>query len=661
MTDCIGPLSLYDVNVQFDVRVPMPDGAFLAGNLYLPSNADLDRSWPAILTLIPYHKDGRGGNGLLYAYHRHFASRGYAVLHLDIRGTGGSGGSLMRSMDGRERLDGFAAVEWVAAQDWCTGAVGAWGISYGGITSLAIAETRPPSLQAIVPIHAPTDNYESMIVHRGCRLMFWPDPHWGAGMVPSNLMPPLRDADDSEALELWRDRLEQDPWIFDWYGAPPSERYWVEQGIDAARIDVPTLVICGWQDAYPDSVDEYWSQLRGPKRLLYGPWKHVMPEHSRHLPTNALALVDRWWDRWLKGIDNGVDREPPVGIFVQGVDEWRSEREWPPARGVPSTLFLAAGGALSSDVPDGAWTTYTYDARAGLESVAYDACTPSVPYPQDQSADDLLSVTYTSAPLSAALEVTGTPIIRLVFATDVERSAIHLVAKLCDVYPSGRSDLVTFEVERGDHAIAMGEIDDIPYWGIEFTMRPTSYVFAAGHALRLSVSGSNFPYVWPTPFNYSLQIRSGSEGSWVRLPIVGEQEAKLPPPSFAEVGGLPIAEMQGGVDRYWTHQEISSRVVSFEGLRASTIQVESNASLSISQHFVLSVDADHPSRANTRTHTEWTLDRPAARIETRVDTITTLTEARVHAEIDLEGSPYVRKDWSRAMSEGGHGRGEQVV
>ncbi|MEA2526668.1 MAG: uncharacterized protein QOF73_3895 [Thermomicrobiales bacterium] len=638
----------HEVEVRYDVRVPMPDGVCLAGNLYLPAGPEAPPTIPAILTLIPYHKDGRGGLGSLDAYHRHFASRGYAVLHLDMRGTGSSEGAPCRAFDAQERQDGHQAVEWVAAQPWCTGNVGIWGISYGGITAMAIAETAPPHLRAIVPIHAPSDNYESMIVHRGARLMFWADPHWGAGMVPSNLMPPLRASDGDDWLRLWRERLDTDPWILDWYGPAPDPNYWE---VDAAKIDTPALVICGWQDAYPDSVDQLWPKLTGPKRLLFGPWKHVMPESSTHLPVDTLTLIDRWWDRWLKDEPNGVDEEPPVTIFVQGDETWRQELEWPPARAIQRVLHPGAGKGLGETPGNGGCDEYDYDARAGLGALPYDACTGSIPYPQDQSFDDYLSLAYTSEPLAEPLETTGLPAVRLVFAADIPVAELNLSAKLCDVSPGGGSDLVTFEHVSGARAeLVSGGIDDNgqSWYAVEFDLRPTSYVFAAGHQIRLSVSGSNFPYLWPTPRQYRLRLRR--EDSWLRLPVVGEQQPPLPAPVLNPPAKLVPEGRLRNRETYWTHREETSRTVSFEGKRENVVAVEPGTTLSILQHFVMTVDAAHPAQANTRTDTVWRLERSSGAVEVRAKTVTTLRDVQVQAEIDLDGFPYYRREWLKTRT-----------
>jgi uncharacterized protein len=647
----------YEVEVRHDVRVPMPDGIDLLGNLYVPIGEGSPTVAPGILTMIPYHKDGRGGLGMLDGYHRHFASRGYVVLHLDLRGTGSSEGEIMRTLDGRERLDGHHVVEWMAEQEWCTGSIGVWGISYGGITSMAIAETIPPHLRAIVPIHAPSDNYESMIEHQGSRLMFWPDPHWGGGMAASNLMPPLRSSDGDAWLRIWQERLEADPWLLDWYGETADPDHWIRQRVDISRITVPSLVICGWQDAYPDSVSEFWDRLGGPKRLLFGPWKHVMPESSVREPVDTLALIDRWWDRWLREEKNGVDEEPPVTIFVQGAEVWRQEESWPPARAEEQTFYLGAEGSLSEEPGKAGWQEYQFDARAGLCAVPYDACTGPVLYPEDQSFDDYLSSTFTAEPVEEPFELTGSPSVRLVFSVEEPLEDINLVAKLCDVDSTGRSFLITFEHISGRLAQVDESAEGRSTYVAEFALRPTSYVIRAGHRLRLSVSGSNFPYLWPTPFQYRMHFWCDRpSGSCLRLPLVGPQLSPLPDPDLGPPPVLTPAGRLGNSERYWTHRENTSRAVTFEGRRENIVAVEPGVRLTVLQHFAMSVDADHPAQASTRTNAEWRLERTSASVQTRVQTVTTLNDVSIHAEIDLDGVPYFRKHWRRTRAKGGERR-----
>lgn len=633
----------YDVAIDFDVQIPMPDGVRLAANRFRPVGDGAPQETPAIITLLPYHKDGRGGVGVLDVISRHFASRGYTVLLVDLRGTGSSEGAPWRTLDGRERQDGHHVVEWAAAQEWCTGTVGFWGGSYGGITAMATAETKPPHLRAIVPMNAPTDNYESMIVHRGARLMYWPDPHWGARMAASNLMPPLRSYDGDDWQRTWEARLETDPWIFDWHGPPPDPDHWIRQRVDASQIDVPALVICGWQDAYPDSVSDYWPLLKGPKRLVFGPWKHVIPELSYRAPIDILTLIDRWWDRWLKDEQNGVDEEPPIRLYIQGAEYWRDELAWPPQRQTTRTFFPGPDGALDSSEAESGADSYTYDARAGVCALAYDACTDPIPYPADQSPDDYLSRCYTTAPLDAPLELIGSPVVRVAFKATIPADDLNISVKLTDVLPSGESHLITFEHISGTRAgtIANGDAPEVT-----FVLRPTAYVVQPGHRLRLAISGSNFPYLWPSPYPYELEILRAE--TRLDLPVAGPQEPALPLPEIA----APIAELGGGPrsggDRYWIHREETRPVVNFEGLRETRLQVQPAVSLSVTHHFEMTVDAGHPASASTRTDTTWTLERDSGPTQVRVETLTTLGEVVVDAAIDHHGSPYFRRCWRKS-------------
>ena len=378
-----------------------------------------------------------------------------------------------------------------------------------------------------------------------------------------------------------------------------------------------------------------------------------MPEFSAHVPIDTLSLIDRWWDRWLKGEKNGVDSEPPVTIFVQGEETWRQEAAWPPARATEQTLRLGSDGRLSAQEPAPGWSRYDYDARVGLGALPYDACTGPISYPQDQSFDDHLSLTFTSDALDSPLEVTGVATVRLVFATDAPVNEIVLSAKLCDVDPDGQSFLVAFEHESGKRATRVESSDGRNVYAVEFDLRPTSYVYKAGHRIRLSVAGGNFPYLWPTPFQYSLDVLSDpTSGSWVRLPAVAEQSPRLPDPVIEPPPALVPQGRLRNADRYWIHREATSRAVSFEGRRENVVAVEPGSTLSILQHFTMSVDADHPAMASTRTNSVWRLERPTATIETRVLTTTTLHGVHVTAEIDFDGAPFARKEWRKTRDPG---------
>jgi putative CocE/NonD family hydrolase len=637
------------VKVAYDVLVPMSDGVRLSGNLYLPEAAG---TYPAILTYIPYLKDGYGGLGMLDAYHRHFAARGYAVLQVDFRGTGGSEGVNPRFLEERERTDGYEVVEWIAAQRWCTGDVGVWGISYGGLTALSIAMMNPPHLRAIAPVHAPDDMQDSLIIHRGSRLMYWAEPHWGPAMAAMNLMPPLRGFDDGGAwLRMWRERLEANtPWQLVWHGEPPYEGYWENARVDPRQIQVPTFVVCGWHDAYPDDAVRIFTGVQGPKRLLLGPWKHIMPDRAPVEPIGVTAEIDRWWDRWLKGIDNLVDREPPVTIFVQGEGGWRNEAGWPIERTREQHLYPISGGALSRDQSAGAggWDEYTYDARAGTAALAYDAVTHGVPYPADQSEDDVLSLCYTTAPLSEALEITGQPSVEVSFSTDAPLEEVNLVAKLCDIQPDGRSFLITHDNVNAATAERTAAVDRRPVHRIALPLRATSYRLGVGHRLRLAISGANFPYIWPTPRRYALLLRTGG-GTLVTLPVLCEQDPPLPAPQLALAGNFkPIAELDGGTS-YAVRKGLTARTVEVQGERRTRNRVDEHSVFSRAQQFAMSVDADHPDRASTSETATIRLERPVGSIEVRVDNVVTLSDLYLRADVRLDGKVFFERTWEKSL------------
>jgi putative CocE/NonD family hydrolase len=643
----------YPVRVVKDVRIPMPDGVHLAANLFLP---DADGRYPALFAFTPYHKDGRGGLDH-EAHHRYFASHGYACMQIDFRGTGNSEGINPHPMNPQERQDGHDAVEWIAAQPWCSGSVGVWGISYGGITSLSIASTRPPHLRAIVPIHATVDNREWLFRPHGCQGLLLCDVDWGTRMVAANLSPPFFEDPEGRWMRLWRARLEGNtPWFMHWHGAPPDADYWLRRRIPYEQIDVPTFGICGWYDAYTAPTFLVYEAVRAPKRVLIGPWKHALPDLSPDRPAGGAREMLRWWDRWLKGVENGVDREPPVAIYVLGAETWRYEERWPIERAATSRFYLAADHALSRRAGDdlAAPDEYAYDPRVGTGSIGYNGHRKFLPLPDDQSADDHRSLSYTTVPLEAAIEITGEPLARIWVSATSEET--NVVAKLCVVDRDGRSQVISAGV--ANTARVDGHAPRTPLGAdevreIAVRMHPVSIVVPRGRRLRLCVAGADFPEIWPTPKAFTMRVhRAGRHTSLLDLPVVPPGAGPLVTPRLepprTDLGPVGLIDSR---ESHVVHERYDARTRSFETTRVDSSRIDDRTTLATTHRALVTTDADRPWGTHLETETAMTLERPMNTVTTRVRTLVTSFSVDVHAEVDLDGQPYFRKNWHKDIHE----------
>ena len=288
------------VQVQSDLEIPLADGTRLSGDLYLP---DGHAPGPVLVSYYPYRTDDIIGS--LFEHTRMgLGRRGYPTLFVDMAGTGASEGSYGESFDlPREGRDCAEIIEWAARQDWCDGTVGAWGVSYGGMTALAAAACRPPHLRAIAAVYATTDMYRDTIAPGGSPAMLGRYA-WAAHMVALGLCPPTRQDPGGRWERIWRQRLQRlgtgQPHALTWQAHPDRDDYWQARVVDASAIDVPTMLIGGWADAYADAILRAHAQVGGPKRLIMGPWMHVLPHLS---PIPALRLGRR---------DGGLVGHPPA-------------------------------------------------------------------------------------------------------------------------------------------------------------------------------------------------------------------------------------------------------------------------------------------------------------------------------------------------------------
>ena len=309
-----GPAPIREID---NLWIPMPDGARLAARAWLPADAE-HRPVPAIVDYIPYRK--RDGTVWRDAVTQpYIASHGYAVLRIDLRGTGDSEGVLTDEYTLQEHDDGLAALTWIAAQPWCTGRIGMIGVSWGGFNALQIAARRPPELGAIITIGASDDRYSDDAHYMGGSVL---NEHvvWGAAILAQAALPPDPLIVGERWRDMWFERLAATPpWVARWLTHQRRDDYWKHGSVseDYAAIRCPVYAVGGWADAYRNSVARLLTNLSVPSKGLVGPWTHGWPHLGEPAPAiGFLRESIRWWDHWLKDRDTGIMDEMRYRIWM---------------------------------------------------------------------------------------------------------------------------------------------------------------------------------------------------------------------------------------------------------------------------------------------------------------------------------------------------------
>lgn len=531
------------LTVEHNQPVPMRDGTTLYADVYRPSGGG--RS-PVLLQRIPYGKH-KPRYRSMYLDPIRAVHRGYTVVIQDVRGRHVSQGAFYPYR--HEPQDGYDTVEWCAAQPWCDGNVGMFGISYHGATQWLAAMEQPVALKAIVPGVTSDTYYDSWTYLGGVFQLYWIS-QWVAGFVLDNLG---RRADDAPqaiaALRQWLRNpqamaqhlpLTEMPalrgladYYYDWLDHPTYDSYW--QALSPRQrfhdMAVPALNIGGWFDGFVRGTIRCYDGVRQrgatdlarrQQHLLIGPWLHgPMPSASAgqgYFGAGAAAdAIDlqgmhlAWFDHWLKGENNGVDTDPPVHIFVMGANVWRSETAWPPPGAQTQTYFLHSQGRANTLHGDGRLALDPPRASEPPDRYLYNPVNP-VPTlggahlsglpgvfnvgvqeqrPVEARADVLV---YTSEPLERDTEVTGH--ISLTLWAVSSACDTDWTAMLVDVHPDGSAYNVCDGILRARYRDSLQQISLIEpgeAYQYQIDLGPTSMVFRRGHRLRLTVSSSNFP------------------------------------------------------------------------------------------------------------------------------------------------------------------------
>jgi putative CocE/NonD family hydrolase len=646
---------LHTVETFRDVRIPMRDGTRLAANITRPVANGV---YPAVIEFTPYRKSRQPP----YRF-RYLAERGYVLLQVDVRGTGNSEGFTAEMYQPAEQRDEYDVIEWAAAQPWCNGKVGAWGISYCGVACWHAAMQAPPHLKAIVVRSGTDDVYTEWTNPGGA-----PRPYiyecYTPLMAAYNLAPPDKEVCGARWAEMWRERLERNaPWGLGYIEHLLDGPYWRERSLrpDYDRIRCAVFVIDGWADWYCTPLLRAFASLKVPKRALIGPWSHMWPEEALPGPRiDGAHECLRWFDHWLKGLDNGIMNEPPVTLFIRDYSPptplllhdagvFRAENEWPPVRRCDTPFYFREDGLLNEVPPaqPGGSDRFVYPPLTGFTTGKHGGG-PCPPWfmPGDQRADDALALTYTTTPLSAEVEVTGQP--RAVVFLVATAPATSLVVRLCDVAPDGTSVLVTKgyldATHRNGHTESELLIPGRTY-ALTVELLACAYRFAAGHRLSVSLSASDVQNVWPPPFPCAHTIaRDPERPSHIVLPLVPPQEPALAAPVF-QPSPLPMPEASSlEPPRYAVKKDLAQQTM--------TVEYEAPCGAGINTA-AFTVSEKEPARAVVKAAYRMVIRQPEELVEVTTQAVTTSDANAFHltveAEIAINGRRHFHKSWERSV------------
>ncbi len=533
----------YKVAVEKDQPMRTRDGICLRADIYRP---DAPGRFPVLLVRTPYDKSA----GMALTEKDYFPPRGYVVVVQDTRGRHSSEGEFYPFV--HEARDGYDAVEWAAALPWSDGKVGMVGQSYLGLVQYYAASLRPPHLCAAAPVSGPVTYFENFAYRRGVLELGWMlayfmfmardtlarkgiygehsarlDSYVSRPEIP--MAPLKREVYRHLPLRDWGERLHDGaPYLADYLRHWTADSFWAETDLRPrfGEFDTPMLHVGSWYDVFQyDTLAMYLGMRDGARsadtrraqKLTMGPWAHLMPysiptsRGTGDIDFGSEAIIElhalqlRWFDRFLKSIANNVVEEPPVRLFVMGENRWRDENEWPLKRTRYSEMFLHSGGRANTLGGDGRLgaqrpidephDSFVYDPEdpvptrggttLGLKAGAFDQR-------EIEQRNDVL--VYTGDVLERDLEVTG-PVTMFLYAAS-SASDTDYTAKLCDVLPDGYVRNVVEGVVRARFRDSLASPTPIVpgrVYEYRLDLWATSYLFKAGHRLRLEVSSSNFP------------------------------------------------------------------------------------------------------------------------------------------------------------------------
>ena len=553
------------VEPQFKAFTPrsfyltMRDGVEIAIQYVLPKDLPADQKLPAVMVMTRYWRARAGEQPGTF-----LPSHGYATVFVDARGTGASYGVWKAPFSQDEVKDYNEVVNWIVAQPWSNGKVGALGNSYTGNTALWLASTMHPAVKAVIPRHYEFDLYAET-PYPGGVLTDWMVKTWNEGNRQLDTNPGVRLIDEDVDQKLYKEATARRAENIDVYAVALKTTFRDDRAFGysldelslhsyRAQIEKSNVAINnwgGWFDAHTaDAILKTFLTLKNHQRAVIGPWNHGATQNASPYQTPESRRVMqsyewlRFFDHYLKGIDTGLDTEKRLYYFTVGEERWKATNMWPVAGTQMTRWYFGENNSLSAKAPDGKSTEDRYaidfDATTGEKNRWHTQVGGEVVY-LDRADEDKKLLVYTSEPLEADMEITGHPIISLFITSTHTDGAFYVYLEEID--DKGRVTYLTEGQLRALHRRLSSEPSPtklpVPYHTfakkdamplvpgqtaeLKFHLQPISVLVKKGHRLRVAIAGHDketFTRI-PAEGNPTIAVRRSKGAlSSIELPVI---------------------------------------------------------------------------------------------------------------------------------------------
>lgn len=503
----------YDINHIGTSYIPMRDGVKLATEVWLPADLSEGSKIPAIFVRTPY------GRFMLCQHELRFVQRGYALVVQDTRGREDSEGHWVPMVN--EINDGDDTLNWIAAQPWSDGRVGMIGGSYGGFVQWAAAASGNPHLKAIISLVTAGSPFNDIPRKGGTVLSGTLGWSFMMAEKRTNRNALVRDdwdkvLDIRPIKDIPQKVLGKDIYFWNqWMKHTDYDEFWRKSdwSLYGDKIDVPALIISGWYDDDGMGTTEAWEMnekyKRDNQRLILGPWIHnantTRDIHNVPFGNNAIRydidlLYLRWFDRFLKGIDNGVEKESRVEYYMVGENQWKVSEKWPPEEIKYTSVYIysqgnakssSGDGYIKSDITDEQSTdTYIFDPKNPapyLIDLSENECSVPENYKDVEKRQDVL--VYTSSPLKQDVAIAG-DVYAVLYASSSARDT-DWVVRLTDVDENGNSIRLSDGLVRARYRNSYEKPELLEPGKVEkyeIKMTKIANVFKKGHRIRVQIT-----------------------------------------------------------------------------------------------------------------------------------------------------------------------------